>query len=310
MLRLKTESLRRPPEEVCRFLAMDLVAETLQAARRMSRDDDPEALHDFRVGLRRLRSLARAYRVYLKDSISGKLASRLKKAARLTSKARDAEVHLAWIRSKSSRVRKGEWAGVRWVSERLEPRSGGAAAGGVKDWAKSFKRLAEVLQKRLSSYRVRVRRGRPAPTLEFKTAAASLLLEHCRDLRGRVAAISRGHREALHDARISAKRLRYLLEPLVCLLEGGEGVLERMRALQDLLGEINDLQALEPILRADRAAAKKELPAAVPGICRLLRLTSIERVSLRRRISTRWLHGKAEALLEAIERHAEVLSHS
>src|SRR4029078_2411995 len=48
-----------------------------------------------------------------------------------------------------------------------------------------------------------------------------------------------------HQARISAQRVRYLLEPLVDEIPGAGPVIKRFKALQDLLGELHDAHVLE-----------------------------------------------------------------
>jgi CYTH domain-containing protein len=60
---------------------------------------------------------------------------------------------------------------------------------------------------------------------------------------GRVSGVE--DREEAHQARIQAKRLRYLLEPLSPHVEGGKQALGQLKTLQDLLGELNDLALVE-----------------------------------------------------------------
>ena len=88
----------------------------------------------------------------------------------------------------------------------------------------------------------------------------------------------------MHDMRIAAKRLRYLLELVgFCLGEVGAEAQRRARELQEVLGEIHDcdvmleriaasrerepagFDALAARFRAERAAAVRALSRAVGG---------------------------------------------
>jgi hypothetical protein len=75
---------------------------------------------------------------------------------------------------------------------------------------------------------------------------------------------------ALHDMRIAAKRLRYILEVTadVCFGPYAETALKRTKDLQDLLGEIHDcdvqlprvLARMEELRAADAATARSRAP--------------------------------------------------
>ena len=59
---LPADLLDRPAEEAVRRIALRELDRAERAREALVRGDDPEALHDFRVAIRRLRSHLRAYR--------------------------------------------------------------------------------------------------------------------------------------------------------------------------------------------------------------------------------------------------------
>ena len=77
--------LARPAEETARRLALELLDATEAAAARLGDLEDHEALHDFRVALRRLRSTLAAYRPLLGKADSKAVRKRLRRVAKWTS---------------------------------------------------------------------------------------------------------------------------------------------------------------------------------------------------------------------------------
>ena len=112
MLHLTPETLSRPPEETVRLLAGSHLKDANRAFRRLQRGRDPEALHDLRVGLRRLRTLFRAYRPYFEDTVTKKTRKRLRKFAGWTGAGRDAEVQAEWLRARKSSMTGWQRPGV------------------------------------------------------------------------------------------------------------------------------------------------------------------------------------------------------
>jgi hypothetical protein len=84
-------------------------------------------------------------------------------------------------------------------------------------------------------------------------------------------ALEPGEVTALHDMRIAAKRLRYVLEVTadVCFGPYAETALKRTKELQDLLGEIHDcdvqlprvLARMDELRAADARTARERAPA-------------------------------------------------
>ena len=105
--------------EGARRLALKLLDDATAPRSRLSNPSDAEALHDYRVALRRLRSCLRAYRKFLRSTLKAKTEARLRRLARATNRSRDLEVHLAWLSEQRNRVAERDRQGVAWMVERL-----------------------------------------------------------------------------------------------------------------------------------------------------------------------------------------------
>jgi CHAD domain-containing protein len=102
--RVAADVLDLPAPHGTRLVALTLLDAAAAARRKLDEGVDPEALHDFRVALRRLRSWLRAFRPHLKGSVRGKERRRLQALADATGASRDAEVHLEWLREQRRRA--------------------------------------------------------------------------------------------------------------------------------------------------------------------------------------------------------------
>src|SRR6266550_3868884 len=103
--------LREPVERGVRRVALSLLDAADKAADKLTglskelRAGDPtgdsagdEALHDFRVAIRRVRSWMRAFQPWLRDDLPRKRMRSLSAIADATRSVRDAAVHLEWLR--------------------------------------------------------------------------------------------------------------------------------------------------------------------------------------------------------------------
>ncbi|HEX9671310.1 MAG TPA: CHAD domain-containing protein, partial [Thermoanaerobaculia bacterium] len=182
--------LGRPPAEAARLLALRLLDAAAAAHARLADPGDAEALHDFRVAVRRLRSTLRAYRPALAGSLSRRLERQLKKLGRTTGGGRDAEVQLAWLRAAEPELAPSHRNGWLWLAARLEAKrqEGYAAAG--KHLEEAFAHLAGDLRRRLGVYRAEVRLDGAAAAPTFAATAGEALQAAAGELGERLAAVT------------------------------------------------------------------------------------------------------------------------
>lgn len=317
--------LSRSPEEGARLLALSFLDQAAEARPRLSDPTDTEALHDFRVGLRRLRSCLRAYSVQLDGSIPRKLARRLKRLAGSTGPGRDTEVQIEWLRGRSPHLAAHHRAGLTWLLTHLEDRKREAYGEMEDEVADEFAKVEEDLRARLSVYRIEIHLDPKEDRPTLAEATARILHRQVAELERHLARIEDADdEEEAHEARIIAKRVRYLLEPLVDEIPGAGPLVKRFKALQDLLGELHDAHVLETelaeavetaaaersrkilelslaqapddkLLRAERRRAQET------GLIALARLNRARRDRLFETLDEEWLDGKAEGFLREVE---------
>lgn len=245
-------------------IAFSLLHELGRARRRVVRGgDDPEALHDYRVALRRIRTVTRGLRPFVLPEAAPRLERVLRRIARGTGPARDHEVLAAWVRE---------------TAEHVPPR---LAAVFDLELDRQGKRAAEVLAKVM---RTRVH-AEVVDLFDSIFRNPETLLSGGQHAFGEIArestrplvATARSDAEALleapgmaplHQLRISLKRVRYALEAFA----GGwpPGVL-RLRAtlkrMQDELGAVHDADLhAQWVVRAVVRAERRRMRARQRGL--------------------------------------------
>jgi len=269
---LPDDLLDRPAEEAVRRIALVELerAETARAA--LVAGDDPEALHDFRVAVRRLRSLLRAFREEAGEPLGKRLRQKLAEIAADTNPGRDAEVAVAWVEELGAEAKPSERRGIEWFRERLAGRRDEAYRKVEREIVADFGALAARLRERLSRYRVELRLdGEAIAPILYRAALADELERHTAELaRALGCVVSVADEREGHRARIEAKRLRYLLEPAAPWLDGAKRTIGRLKELQDRLGELHDLQLLaaevaQAVAEAESERARRVANAALAG---------------------------------------------
>ena len=301
--RLPADLLSRSAQEASRLLALAHLDEIIRAEKRLADPLDAEALHDFRVGLRRFRSCLRAYRVPLQGSVSKKIRRRLRELTLATNAARDTEVQLAWLRDQAQLLGPGEVEGLAWLIGLLEGRKHEALDRVPATAGRRFLKLAAKLGPRLMTFRVELRKERPHGST-FAGATAVLIRRQVADLGPALVGVRNGEdSSAVHAARISAKRLRYLLEPLSRRVPRTRAIVKRLKELQDTLGDVHDMQVL-----AEEIAVMMHPWGAEPGIRRLQAAARERADTGLAAFNAHWTNGREIHFLSRVEEIADGLA--
>ena len=110
--------LQEPAGPALAAYALRLLDAAAAARDRMAAGSDAEALHDFRVAVRRLRSLLRAHKATLE--VPRRARRRLRELADATGRVRDLEVQLAWLSEVRPTLGIREKRGLTWLTSRLQ----------------------------------------------------------------------------------------------------------------------------------------------------------------------------------------------
>lgn len=253
-----TPSLDQPIERAARVVALELLDSATKARARLDDAADTDALHHFRVTLRRLRTWLRTLSPWLADSTPKKASRRLRKAARLTSDSRDDEVHLAWLQDQRSALSARQRHGWAWLVERIEQEKRSDEEGFSRG-TRAFERAAATLSRKLPYYRAHVDPNAADAPQPFAFVLAQLIRDQGVALEKRLEKIaSFEDAKAIHSARIAGKRLRYLVEPVAEEIDGGPELVAKLAELQDALGGCHDAQ----VFSTEILAASEMLPAS------------------------------------------------
>jgi CHAD domain-containing protein/CYTH domain-containing protein len=306
--------LALPADRAARRLALALLEAWDRARSRLDDPADAEALHDFRVALRRLRTLIRAFRPACPDLVPRRLRRQSRRLAAASGESRDLEVQLAWLRGRLGQLTARQRPEVKWMISRLERRKATADRQVRVRVEKRYPILHEQLWAALAS------EEGPAP-LSASAVVHEALGGWTEDLGYRLGRIHALTDDAeAHAARILIKRLRYLIEPFQTELPAAPSAITRLKQLQDLLGDLHDLHRVAVELRsAFRDAAgwhaehtyRELLPWAEPeagsdqpkppgasgGLAALARLLRTEGELLFGRLRSEWLDVGAAAAL-------------
>ena len=288
--------LALPPQLAVQRLALAQLDAAVAASARFTDRDDAEALHDFRVALRRLRSVLRAYAPWY-DPVPKNLNKRLRRLARATNTARDAEVQIEWLRRPPPRLKAGAQSGLAWLLARLAERQRTTNREVRKVVRKEFAALEPRLRAALRT-RKHERDTVAGAGVTFAQATDERLSSYCAELAADLAGIgSAADRDEIHVARIGGKRLRYLLEPLRGSVPGAAAQVNTMKAFQDRFGELNDRFVTAREIAQAIEIAGTQAEQVLPGLRELAAWVGRDTNRRYRDIRARYLGRRAHKLL-------------
>lgn len=301
--RLPSDLLNRPAREASRVLALSYLDQIDRAQRRLGDSLDPEALHDFRVGLRRFRSCLRAYRVPLKGSVTGRMRSEVRELARATNAGRDTEVQLAWLRAQAGQLGAEDTAGFFWLVGRLEGRKQETHDADLALIARRYTKAALRFRRALGTLRIELDDGRAQRLATFGEVTGGLLRQQVARFQAALGRIrDASDAEAVHRARIAAKRLRYLLEPLSRGNRRAGAIVRRLKEAQDLLGQHHDMHVLTSSIASLRTGSSGSSFSEVEnGLAILARFTIEEATVAFERFHSLWGGDLANRILTRAE---------
>jgi len=209
---------------------------------------DPDAIHDLRVSIRRLTQELRVFEGWFEPALVKSIRARLRKLMEHCAAVRNCDIAMEVLRAAG-------WRNPELLAGLEEER----------------RRMRKVLARKLASWRRRDRARKWRERLHLAKSAAEAELpatskENARRLlppmmedlfcAGQEAARPDSSQEKMHRFRLKTKRVRYTLE----LFEPVYGnktkkIMESLKGLQEKLGAINDCATTIEMVRRERGAA-------------------------------------------------------
>jgi CHAD domain-containing protein len=257
------------PEMAAGAAAGAILAHLLEVMRQnedgLRRDLDTEFLHDFRVAVRRARSLLALLNNVFAPAVLQALKADLQAAGKATNRQRDLDVYLLDQRHYEDLVPEALRPGIRPLFATLKRRRGQARKRTLAYLdAEDYRRLAAHIE---AFVRHPADGASPAPARQPVQLIASRVIAKCRR---KIVKIGRRIDAAtpdseLHRLRIACKKLRYALEFFTTLYPADEMklLIKQLKALQDNLGRFNDLAVQQGFLHAYLKTLDARQPQAV-----------------------------------------------
>jgi CHAD domain-containing protein len=238
--------------------ASPLIHHAIDLAEAVHEDPSPEALHQLRVSLRRLRSLWWAFAPLLDKGENGRQRAVYKFLATAAGKTRDWDILIELLAQQAG------------ASRELMPRLEQARAETLAVSRQTLLNadVKHLLRDALASTSAELNVAH-VPRIALHKFAAKRVKASERSLKKRIRRArdaKRSNYAAFHDVRKAGKKLRYLFEFFGPELKGGhKRTLKHLKQIQKRFGKLNDTVASEALLRenAEMLAGAGNMDAAL-----------------------------------------------
>jgi CHAD domain-containing protein len=206
-------------------------------------DIDTEFLHDFRVAIRRTRSLLSQMKDVFPSKQTQYFRQKLGDLQRKTNRLRDLDVYLLKKKSYSEVLPKALVKGIEPLFQKLE-----------QERENEFQKVVETIKNKSTRTLIKewerflnTREMEKSPHSDFAiyTFSKGIIKERLNRIlkKGNKLLEGKPKDEALHRLRIDCKKLRYLLEFFSSLYNPDDTnvLVKQLKSLQNLLGDYNDL---------------------------------------------------------------------
>ena len=252
-----------PAQEACRKLLAHLARIMRLNEDGIRRDIDSEFLHDFRVAVRRARSLLTLLKGGYDPDVNRSLKEELQKMGKATNRLRDLDVYLLDQQSYEDRIPDRLRPGIAPLFMTLKRRRSAERRKTVRflnsaDYQAIIAHIEAVSTPDSNQFKS----DSAAANQPIKPLASKVIFKRYRKI------VKAGSRidastpdEELHRLRIECKKLRYALEFFRSLYPADDmkSLIKQLKSLQDNLGRFNDLSVQQDFLHAylKTVAAKK-----------------------------------------------------
>lgn len=253
MAKSRESLLDLPTQAAVLRIAGTCLEAAASALARLGIPGDPRDLHKFRVAVRKLRSLLRAYRPWLGGIAGRKVRRRLRELTRSTNVARDMDMQINWLLERREKLERTERPGADWLLRQLRNRKRRGYRAAIAQLRQDFADVAQLMKKRAAD-------SGSAEPRDFRSAFLEVLEPAVVRAREGLATISGADdRKNVHRSRVQVKQLRYLVEPLRKQSPEARAFARQLKDLQRLLGDLHDVHLLEKELASavEDAATEK-----------------------------------------------------